>query len=103
MITLGKINRPIRFFGLSTYQFCGYVLAIILSLLVSIFLSVHPLIIAAVLIGLIYFSKSMFKTLMKEHKAGNPDYLAGLSVKRITPNKIVDKHHVFKHILTEKQ
>lgn len=103
MITLGRINRPIRFFGLSTWQFCGYVLAIILSLLVSIFLSIHPIVIAVVVIGIIYLSSVLFSTLMKEHKAGNPDYLSGISIKRITPEKIVDKHHVFKHILIDKQ
>jgi hypothetical protein len=49
-----------------------------------------------------FISGILFKNLSKEHKAGNPDYLTGLSVKSITPTKILDKNRVFKILIQNK-
>lgn len=102
MKTLRKINRPIKFFGLSSGQFGVYMLAIAVIIVVCIFKRLHPLIIVG-MIGVIYFASNfLFKILNREHKAGNPDYLSGLSIKTVTPPIIIDKHKIFNLILKRK-
>lgn len=102
MRTIRKINRPIKFFGLSSGQFGLYMLAVALIIIVCIFKRLHPVIIVG-MIGFILFASSiLFKNLIREHKAGNPDYLSSLSVKTVTPKMIIDKHKVFNLILKRK-
>lgn len=53
--------------------------------------------------GAIFFASGiLFKNLKREHKAGNPDYLTGLSVRSATPKQIIDKHKVFNFIIKQK-
>lgn len=94
-----KINKPIKFFGLSSGQFGIFMLFVAICIIVFIFKQIHPLIISLVLSGIGVLSGMLFNTLKKEHKAGNPDYLTGLSVRSATPRKIVDKNKIFKFIL----
>lgn len=94
-----KINKPIKFFGLSSGQFGIFMLFVAICIIVFIFKQIHPLIISLVLSGIGVLSGRLFNTLKKEHKAGNPDYLTGLSVRSATPRKIVDKNKIFKFIL----
>ena len=46
MRTMRKINKPIKFFGLSSGQFAIFMLLTALTVIVSIFKQLHPLIVA---------------------------------------------------------
>ena len=73
------------------HDYCMYILAK--------FKQLHPLVITLLLSGIVFLSGLLFNTLKKEHKAGNPDFLTGLSVRSATPRKIVDKKKIFNFIL----
>lgn len=102
MRTIRRINRPIKFFGLSSGQFAVFVIIVALIMIACIFKRVHPIIIVCVLSFIFYGSSILFQGLKREHKAGNPDYLTSLSVKSVTPSKIIDKNQVFNLIMKEK-
>ena len=99
MRTMRKINKPIKFFGLSSGQFGIFMLIVAITIIVCIFKQLHPLVITLLLSGIVFLSGLLFNTLKKEHKAGNPDFLTGLSVRSATPRKIVDKKKIFNFIL----
>lgn len=102
MRTMRKINRPIRFFGLSSGQFGLFMLANALIIIVFVFKHVHPIIVISVMGAIFFGSGVLFKNLKREHKAGNPNYLSSLFNKSATPKKIVDKHKVFNFIMKKK-
>lgn len=93
-----KINRPVRFFGLSSIQFGLFMLANAIMIIICIFKRLHPFLIVTVLSLVIFISGIFFRKLKREHKAGNPDYIKGLSVGNGTPKKITDRKHVFRFI-----
>ena len=97
MRTMRKINRPIKFFGLTSGQFGLFMLANALIIIVCIFKHVHPVIIVSVMGGIFFASGILFKNLKREHKAGNPDYLTGLSVRSASPKQIIEN---FESIVT---
>ena len=99
VVTMRKINKPIKFFGLSSGQFGIFMLIVAITIIVCIFKQLHPLVITLLLSGIVFLSGLLFNTLKKEHKAGNPDFLTGLSVRSATPRKIVDKKKIFNFIL----
>ena len=101
MRTMRKINKPIKFFGLSSGQFAIFMLLTALTVIVSIFKQLHPLIVIGIISGILFLSGLLFKTLKKEHKAGNPDYLTSVRIKSATPRQITDKRHIFKFILKQ--
>lgn len=102
MKTLSKINKPIKFFGLTSIQFGLLMLSYALVIVICVFAHLHPLIVVVIISIMAFVSGILFKNLSKEHKAGNPDYLTSISVKSVTPTKIVDKHRVFKFIMRKK-
>lgn len=102
MRTLRKINKPIKFFGLSSGQFAVYMLAVAVIIIVCIFKRLHPVIIVSMIGAIFFVSSILFKNLIREHKAGNPDYLSSLSIKAVTPKTIIDRHKVFNLILKRK-
>lgn len=97
-----KINRPIKFFGLTSGQFGLFMLVNALIIIGCIFKHVHPVIIVGIMGAIFFASGILFKNLKREHKAGNPDYLTSLSVKASTPKRILDKHKVFNFIMRQK-
>ena len=99
VVIMRKINKPIKFFGLSSGQFGIFMLIVAITIIVCIFKQLHPLVITLLLSGIVFLSGLLFNTLKKEHKAGNPDFLTGLSVRSATPRKIVDKKKIFNFIL----
>lgn len=99
MVTMNKINRPIRFFGLTPIQFSLFVVLVAILIIISVFAQLQPTTVVGVGGFFFIIAKSLFRTLNKEHKAGNPNYLDSLSVRTSTPSKIVDKHHIFNKIL----
>ena len=101
MRTMRKINKSIKFFGLSSGQFAIFMLLTALTVIVSIFKQLHPLIIIGIISGILFLSGLLFKTLKNEHKAGNQDYLTGIRIKSATPRQITDKRHIFKFILKQ--
>lgn len=74
MRTMRKINKPIKFFGLSSGQFAVFMLVVALIIIFSIFKQLHPVFIIGIVSGILGLSGMLFGTLKKEHKAGNPDY-----------------------------
>lgn len=98
-----KVNRPIKFFGLTSGQFGLFMLVTAIIIIVCIFKQMHSIIIAAVISSILLISGFLFKNLQREHKAGNPDYLGGLSIKSSTPKKIVDKKRIFSFIFNSEK
>ena len=101
MRTMRKINKPIKFFGLSSGQFAIFMLLTAIIIIVSIFKQLHPILIIGIISAILFLSGLLFQTLKKEHKAGNPDYLTGLRIKNATPRQITDKRQIFKSILKQ--
>ena len=97
-----KINRPIKFFGLTSGQFGLFMLVNALIIIVCIFKHVQPVIIVCVMGSIFFGSGILFKNLKREHKAGNPDYLSSLSIRSATPKQIIDKHKIFNFIMKQK-
>ena len=62
-------------------------------------MGIHPILIACVALGMMLFTQVAFQRFVREHKAGNPDYLNGLNVRGLTPKQITDKHQIFKTII----
>lgn len=84
---------------MSSGQFGIFMLVVAITIIVCIFKRLHPLVITVVLSGIVFLSGLLFSRLKKEHKAGNPDFLTGISVRSATPRKIVDKKKIFNFIL----
>jgi c-di-AMP phosphodiesterase-like protein len=103
MNTLRKMNRPIKFFGLTSGQFGLYALFIALMIIVMIFRNNNSFLIVGIVTTLIIGSSFLFRRLQKEHKAGNPDYITSISIKSAIPKKIVDKNKIFKFIYNDGQ
>ncbi len=97
--TLVKINRPIKFSGLSSGQLGAFILGNFTLLIVSVFMRISPFLIIGIIGAIVVVSKRFFKKLDEEHKKGNPDYLAGKNVAKSTPRKITDQKRVFKILI----
>ena len=102
MKTLNKINKPIKFFGLTSIQFGVLMLVYALVIVICVFAHLNPLIVVVIISIMAFFSGILFKNLSREHKAGNPDYLTSISVKSVTPTKILDRKKVFNFIMKDK-
>lgn len=100
MNTIRKINFPIRFFGLAPIYVV--VMAVLLALFIigSILMRLHPLVLLCFIVGYILTLSFLLRRSIQEHKLGNPDYFQGLMISRSTPRKIVDKSHVFHHLIS---
>lgn len=98
MKPIKRINKPIKFWGLSSMQAGLYILICAALIIIMVFIRIHPILIAAVAAAMILFTKVAFQKFIKEHKARNPDYLNGLNVKSVTPKQITDKSQIFKLI-----
>ncbi|PDP69758.1 hypothetical protein CLI85_12880 [Tannerella forsythia] len=96
--TLRKMNRPIKFFGLTSLQFGLYLLFTMILIVVLVATQINSLLMVAIVALQITLSGFLFRQLVVEHKKGNPDYLTSVSIKSATPSKIVDKNKVFKLI-----
>jgi len=97
--TLRKMNRPIKFFGLSSLQFLSITIAAMAVIIIMVFQQLHPLVMLTVIIGVILGFMFSVGKLNREYKKGNPDYLTSVSIRKATPKKIIDKHNYFKTIL----
>lgn len=51
MRTMRKINKPIKFFGLSSGQFAVFMLVVALIIIFSIFKQLHPVFIIGIVSG----------------------------------------------------
>ena len=86
-----KINKPIKFFGLSSGQFAIFMLLTAIIIIVSIFKQLHPILIIGIISAILFLSGLLFQT----------DYLTGLRIKNATPRQITDKRQIFKFILKQ--
>lgn len=99
MKPIKRINKPIKFWGLTSTQAGLYVLCCASVIIVTVFMGIHPILIACVALGMMLLTQVAFQRFVREHKAGNPDYLKGLNVRELTPKQITDKHQIFKTII----
>lgn len=96
--TLKKMNRPIRFFGLSPLQFSAFTGGLFLLIILLIFAKASSFIITVTITAICTAFILLVKKLQTAHKKGNPDYLAGKNIRSATPGKIIDKSLYFKLI-----
>ncbi len=94
--TLRKMNRPIKFFGLSSMQFLAVSGIGALIIVIIVFQNLHPFILLFAIIGMFSLFSFAFAKLNREHKKGNPDYITGRQIMQTTPKKIIDKTRYFK-------
>ncbi len=66
MRTMRKINKPIKFFGLSSGQFAIFMLLTAIIIIVSIFKQLHPILII-VISAILFLSGLLFQTLKKRN------------------------------------
>lgn len=99
MKPIRRINKPIKFWGLTSMQAGLYMLCCASIIIFTVFLGVHPVLIGCAAVGMVLFTKVAFQKFIAEHKAGNPDYLTGLNIHSLTPKEITDKHQTFKLII----
>ena len=97
--TLIKINRPIKFLGLSALQFTIIALFGAMIIIVLVFKKVHPLLLVLSILGMVLLFTYLFKELKKQQKRGNPDYLQGVIIKRETPKQITDRNFLFRNLI----
>lgn len=97
--TFIKVNRPIRFWGLSPIQFTIIALVGAIIVIILIFKQIHPILLMSMIAVMIYVFVLLFTKLKEHHKKGNPNYLQGLSIKSSTPKKVIDKGLVFKNLI----
>ncbi|MBP5449013.1 MAG: hypothetical protein J6Y01_02745 [Spirochaetales bacterium] len=93
--TLRKMNRPIKFFGLSSLQFLLLTVVGMVVIIVMIFQRLPTLVIVGVVVAVIVGFTAAVGKLNQEYKKGNPDYITSQSIKGATPKKIIDKHKFF--------
>ena len=99
--TFIKLNRPIRFWGLSPIQFTIIASGGVIILMLLVFKQVHPIITISAIAAMIFIFTLLFTRLKEHHKKGNPNYIQGLSVKSSTPKRIIDKRRVFKNLVKQ--
>ena len=54
MRTMRKINKPIKFFGLSSGQFAIFMLLTAIIIIVSIFKQLHPILIIGIISAILF-------------------------------------------------
>jgi len=94
-----KMNKPIRFYGLSSYH------AIILFIFVTVsilFLLMRGLgfTLTLIMFGAECYAISIVATKFnRAYKNGTPDYLGALITFRNTPRKITDRNFLFRFLI----
>jgi len=101
--TLRKINRPIKFFGLTSLQLGGVCLIVALLIILMIAANKNPVAIIFFVVVVISGLSFLLGKLNVEHKKGNPDYLVGEQVKTATPKKIKDGKKIFGFLMKHKR
>ena len=72
MRTMRKINKPIKFFGLSSGQFAIFMLLTAIIIIVSIFKQLHPILIIGIISAILFLSRQItdkrqiFKFILKQ-------------------------------------
>jgi c-di-AMP phosphodiesterase-like protein len=93
------MNRPIRFFGLSSLQLGGLFVIAAIIIVIMITSNAGVLFIVTLIACMLLLFSLLFSKLNKEHKRGNPNYAQGVSVQSATPRKVVDKKRIFNHLI----
>lgn len=97
--TQKKLNRPIKFFGLSSLQFLSVCVSGAIIIVIEIFASCSPIIIVLTIFFLVVTFTYVFAKMRLAYKNGNNNYIESKLVKDHTPLKIIDKNCFFKYIL----
>lgn len=96
---LSKMNKPIRFAGLSSLQLGG---SILLSVTIFLVMATSKMALFGLFVLItiwIVLIKFIFKKLIKEHKKGTPDYINSYFALRGTPKAIVDRNFIFSFLI----
>lgn len=98
-IGLSRLNKPIRFYGLTSLQLGGSVLTTII-LFIVLSTAKMSLLGLFILSGVwIILLKGPLKKLNQEYKKGTPNYLSSYLTFSSTPKRIRDKHSIFSFII----
>jgi len=98
-----KMNKPIRFYGMSAYQGFGFFIFGLLSIVFMIFSGVKFYLMLLIFAGEVYGLFLLSKKLKEAAKDGTPDLLSSWQVKNSTPKKIVDSNRVFKYLINNRE
>ena len=98
-----KMNKPIRFFGLSSIQAIVIFIFVLVSLLVMVMSGINFLVMSVILGGEIYGVSIIMKKLSIANKKGTPDFLGAYTTFNATPRKITDTNFVFSYLIKNRE
>ena len=81
-----KMNKPIRFFGLSSMQAIIIFVFVLISILVMMMSGINFMLLIIILGGEIY-------------KKGTPDFFGAYATFNATPRKIIDTNFIFSFLI----
>jgi len=97
-----KMNKPIRFFGLSSLQAIILFICILVSVLGMLMSGVNFLVMLLVFSCEIYGLSLVLKKLIIANKKGTPDFLGAYTTLKYTPKKITDSNFLFSFLINNK-
>jgi len=98
--TQKKMNRPIKFFGLSSLQFLLVCVFGAVIIVVEIFAGAGAIAIILTVCVLVFTFTYVFAKMSDAYKKGNTDFIRSKMVKDNTPKRITDHHRFFKFIIS---
>ena len=97
-----KMNKPIRFFGLSSFQVIVLFVCVTTSILFLMMTGLNLMIILIIFGGECYGISVFATKLNRAHKKGTPDYFGAYSTFQYTPRKITDQNFLFSFLIKNK-
>lgn len=97
--TMPKINKPIRFWGLSSLQLGGMILVTMVVFLGTVITKQAVTGVIILSSAWVFIIQVVIKKLNKEHKRGTPDYMSSYFIYAALPKKITDKNLIFSFLL----
>lgn len=98
-----KMNKPIRFFGLSSLQAIILFVFILASILVMIMSGINFLVMLMIFSGEVYGLSILMKRLDIANKKGTPDFFGAYSTFKYTPRKITDTNFLFSFLINNRK
>ncbi len=94
-----KMNKPIRFFGLSSMQAIVLFVFVLVSVLVMLMSGINFLVMLVIVGGEIYGISILMKKLSLANKKGTPDFFGAYTTFNATPRKITDTNFIFSFLI----
>lgn len=98
-----KMNKPIRFFGLSSLQVIVLFVCVTASILFLMMAGLNLMITLLIFGGECYGISILATKLNTAHKKGTPDFFGAYSTFKYTPRKITDQNFLFKFLIKNKE